>query len=67
MTLTFPPITIPAGAEKDALNLLQNVSKLFQFSGDAAVNPDTGKRAVAVSIEHSLTEAAAQLEASLPA
>lgn len=67
MTLTLPPITIPAGSERDALNLLQSVAKLFQFGSDAAVNPDTGKRAVAVSIEHSLTEAAAQLEASLPA
>ncbi len=67
MTLTLPPITIPAGSERDALNLLQNVAKLFQFGADASVNPDTGKRAVAVSIEHSLTEAAAQLEASLPA
>jgi len=67
MTITLPPINIPAGAERDALNLIQSVANLFQFSSDAAVNPDTGKRAVAVSIEHSLTEAAAQLEASLPA
>lgn len=67
MTLTLPPIDIPAGAERDALNLIQSVAKLFQFGGDAAVNPDTGKRAVAVNIEHSLTAAAQQLEASLPA
>lgn len=67
MTIILPPINIPAGAERDALNLIQSVAKLFQFGGDAAVNPDTGKRAVAVSIEHSLTEAAAQLEATLAA
>lgn len=67
MTLTLPPITIPAGSERDALNLLQSVSRLFQFTGDAAVTPEAGKRAVAASIEHSLTAAAAELESSLPA
>jgi len=67
MTLTLPPINIPSGSEKDALNLIQSVTQLMRFASDGAVTADTGKRAVAVSIEHSLTEAAAQLEASLPA
>ena len=67
MILQLPPITIPAGSEKDAINLLQSVTQLMRFASDGAVTADTGKRSVAVSIEHSLTEAAAQLEASLPA
>lgn len=65
MTITFPSIDIPQGSEREAASLFQSVANLFQFSGDAAVNPDTNKRVVATLMEHSLSQACAQITAHL--
>ena len=67
MNITFPPVTIPPGSESDALKLLKSITQFFQFSADPAVTVSTGKRAVAASLEHSLSQGVKDLESEMQA
>ena len=62
MNITLPPIHIPPGTESEAAKLLKSLSTFFQFTGSPSVVSNPAMRTVATGIEHSLTQAAAQIE-----
>lgn len=62
MTLSLPEIQVPVGAEKEAAALLRSLTQFLNFTGNPLVVSNPALRTTSTSLEHSLTQAALELE-----